>query len=112
MLHFFPDAADPAGIVQTLLDALPSGSYLVASQTTADFNDPARAADGVQAVQRAGVPFQTRTGEEFARLGFCHLELVPPGVVVVSEWRPDPAEEGPRPLPSEVAYYGAVGKKP
>ncbi len=111
VLHFFPDAADPAAIVRVLLDALPSGSYLVASQTTADFNDPTLAAGGVQAVQRAGVPFQTRTAEEFARLGFCHLELVPPGLVVVSEWRPEHPDDL-RPKPSEVAYYGAVGKKP
>jgi S-adenosyl methyltransferase len=39
VLHFFPDAADPATIVQVLLDALPSGSYLVASQTTADLKE-------------------------------------------------------------------------
>ena len=37
--------------------------------------------------------------------------LVPPGLVAVSEWRPK-TEEGLRPLPSEVAYYGAVGRKP
>jgi S-adenosyl methyltransferase len=111
VLHFFPDDEDPAGIVSTLLGALPPGSYLVASQTTADFNDPSQAAVGVQAVQRAGVPFQTRTAEEFADLAFAGLELVPPGVVAVSEWRPE-TEAGLRPLPSEVAYYGAVGRKP
>jgi hypothetical protein len=111
VLHFFPDDEDPAGIVSTLLSALPPGSYLVASQTTADFNDPSQAADGVQAVQRAGVPFQTRTAEEFADLAFAGLELVPPGLVAVSEWRPE-TEAGLRPLPSEVAYYGAVGRKP
>ena len=111
VLHFFPDDEDPAGIVSTLLKALPPGSYLVASQTTADFNDPGLAADGVQAVQRAGVPFQTRTAEEFADLAFAGLELLPPGLVPVSEWRPD-REAGLRPLPSEVGYYGAVARKP
>jgi hypothetical protein len=111
VLHFFPDAEDPAGIVSALLAALPPGSYLVASQTTADFSDPGQAADGVQAVQRAGVPFQTRTAEEFADLAFAGLELVPPGLVAVSEWRPE-TEAGLRPLPAEVAYYGAAGKKP
>jgi hypothetical protein len=64
----------------------------------------------VQAVQRAGVPFQTRTAEEFADIAFARLDLVPPGLVAVSEWRPE-TEEGRRPLPSEVAYYGAVGRK-
>jgi hypothetical protein len=109
VLHFFPDDQDPAGIVAALLDALPPGSHLVASQTTADFNDPEEAADGVQAVQRAGVPSQTRTAEESAEVAFAGLELVPPGLVVASQWRPEGA--GPRPLPSEVAYYGAVGRK-
>jgi hypothetical protein len=111
VLHFFPDDEDPGSIVSTLLGALPPGSYLVASQTTADFADPRQAAAGVSAVHRAGVPFRTRTAAEFAAVAFAGLELVPPGLAAVSEWRPE--ETGtPRPLPAEVAYYGAVGRKP
>jgi hypothetical protein len=111
VLHFFPAADNPAGIVATLLAALPPGSYLVASHVTADYNDPTSAADGVQAVQRAGVPILTRTADEFADLALAGLELVPPGLVPVSEWRPD-TEPGLVPRPAEVAYYGAVAVKP
>lgn len=73
VLHFFPDDQNPAGIVSTLLRALAPGSYLVASQATADYNDPSAAAQGVQAVERAGVPFQTRSADEFSgsRLPVC-----------------------------------------
>ena len=111
VLHFFPDAEHPADIVATLLKSLPPGSYLVASHGTADYNDPAAAADGVQAVQRAGVAFQTRSADEFADLVLPGLELVPPGVVPVSEWRPEPTT-GPVPPPVEVGYYGVVARKP
>jgi hypothetical protein len=93
-----------------LLGALSPGSYLVASHTTADYNDPNAAADGVQAVQRAGVPFQTRTADEFTRLAFTGLQMVEPGLVPVSEWRPE--ADGLRPLPTEVGYYGGVARKP
>jgi S-adenosyl methyltransferase len=110
ILHFFPDDQDPAGIVSTLLAALPPGSYMVASQTTADYSDPAAAADGIQAVRRAGVPFQARTADEFTRLAFTGLQMVEPGLVPVSEWRPD--ADGVRPLPAEVGYYGGVARKP
>ena len=114
VLHFFPDpdgpeAADPAAIVSRLLAALPSGSYLVASQTTGDFHEARAAADGVEAVHQAGLQFQTRTAEEFLKLAFTGLQLVDPGLVPVSEWRPD---DGPRPRPAEVGYYGAVARKP
>src|SRR6201996_6912851 len=113
VLHFFPDdpdaAADPAAIVARLLAALPSGSYLVASQTTADFHDTEAAADGVSAVHQAGLRFQTRTAEEFGKLAFTGLQLVDPGLVPVSEWRPD---KRLRPLPAEVGYYGAVARRP
>jgi S-adenosyl methyltransferase len=110
VLHFFPDDDGPAGIVSTLLDALAPGSYLVASQTTTDFHDEASAADGVQAVQRAGVPFQSRTASDFADLAFTGLKLVPPGLVPVSEWRPE-TEAGLIPPPAEVGYIGAVARK-
>ena len=36
VLHFIPDEDNPAAILATLLDALPSGSYLVASHSTAE----------------------------------------------------------------------------
>ncbi len=111
VLHFFPDDANPASIVSTLVNALPPGSYLVASHVTADFIDPARAASGVQAVQRAGVPFRARTDEEFVQLAFAGLELMPPGLVPVSEWRAETAA-GILPAPAEVGYYGAVARKP
>ncbi len=110
VLHFFPDDQDPARIVSILLDALAPGSYLVASHTTADYNDPRAAADGVQAVHRAGLPFQPRTAEEFTKLAFTGLQMVAPGLVPVSEWRPDAGSL--RPLPTEVGYYGAVARKP
>jgi len=110
VLHFFPDDEDPAKIVSTLREALSPGSYLAASHTTADFNDPAAAADAVHAVHRAGLRFQPRTAEEFTRLAFAGLQIVEPGVVPVSEWHREPGNL--RPLPTEVGYYGGVARKP
>jgi len=69
------------------------------------------AADGVQAVQRAGVPFQSRSAADFADLAFTGLQLVAPGLVPVSEWRPE-TERGLIPPPVEVGYIGAVARKP
>jgi len=42
---------------------------------------------------------------------FDGLELVPPGVVPMSEWRPDP-DAGPRPAPSEVGGNAGMARKP
>ena len=109
VLHFFPDQADPAGIVSRLLAALAPGSYLVASHTTADFSPAAAAAGGVQAVHQAGLPFQVRTAAQLTDLALRGLDLVEPGLVPVSEWRPD---AGSRPGPADVGYYGAVARKP
>jgi len=82
----------------------------VASQTTTDFLDEAKSAAGVSAVQRAGVPFQSRTAADFTDLAFTGLELVAPGLVPVSEWRPE-TEPGLIPPPSEVGYLGAGARK-
>jgi S-adenosyl methyltransferase len=109
VLHFLPDEDRPAEIIKTLLDALPSGSYLVASHVTGE-HDPAREAEGVRPYHDAGIPLQLRHSEEFGRLAFPGLDLIPPGVVLVSQWRRD--NDGPVPLPSEVNYYGGVARKP
>jgi O-methyltransferase involved in polyketide biosynthesis len=108
VLHFIRDDDQPARILATLLDALPPGSYLAASHLTTE-HDPAATTAGQQVMRRAGITMRKRDSAEFATLAFRDLELVPPGVVLVSEWRPDDA--GPRPAPAEVNCYGGVARK-
>jgi hypothetical protein len=109
VLHFVPDEFKPAQIMATLLDALPPGSYLVASHITGE-HDPVGPATGARAYRAAGLPAQLRDADQFADLAFPGLELVPPGVTLVSEWRPQGS--GPRPTPAEVSWYGGVAKIP
>ncbi len=109
VLHFLPDEVKPAAVMSTLLDALPSGSYLVASHIVNDHLPPATATEAADTYRSSGVPLQVRASDEFAALAFPGLSLVPPGVVLVSEWRPD--RNGPGPTPSEVNCYGGVARK-
>jgi hypothetical protein len=109
ILHFIPDERHPARAVAALVGALPPGSYVTVSHGSPEFN-PEGAAAWTGTYRASGVPFQLRSTDEVAELAFTGLELVDPGLVVVSEWRP----EGPdlRPPPAEVAIVGGVAKKP
>ncbi|MGH3279095.1 MAG: SAM-dependent methyltransferase [Trebonia sp.] len=108
ILHMIPDEEEPAEIVETLVDALPPGSYVVASHITAEHS--ADAAGGESRFQEANMSAQWRDSDVFARLAFNGLDLVPPGVVLTSEWRND--APGPRPTPADVSAYGGVARKP
>jgi hypothetical protein len=108
ILHFLTDADNPAAHVATLLDALPPGSYLVASHVTPE-HDPAGVAGLERAYRQGGVPAQARTADDFAELAFRGLEMIDPGLVLVSEWRPEGT--GPRPLAAEVNWYGGIARK-
>lgn len=108
VLHFVTDEDNPAGIVRTLLDALPPGSYLTASHVTGEHNR-AETAAAQRTNRSAGIPLGTRDSDVFARIAFSGLDLVSPGVVLVSDWRPEGSES--RPLPSEVSLYGGVARK-
>jgi O-methyltransferase involved in polyketide biosynthesis len=109
ILHFIPDEDAPGEIVSTLMSRLPPGSHLVSSHVTAEL-DP----EGVHGMERAyragGLWAGARTAADFGRLFFTNLELVDPGVVPISSWRPT-GDKLP-PLPSEVSSNGAVGRKP
>lgn len=109
VLPFLTDEDKPGEVLATLLDALPSGSYLAATHTTAEHDPEGWAATG-RAYTAARIQGQLRESGEFARMAFAGLDLVPPGVVLVSEWRPD--DSGPFPAPSEVSCYGGVARKP
>jgi hypothetical protein len=107
VLHFIPDESQPGQIIATLLDALPPGSYLVASHLTTQ-HDPAATSAGQQTMREAGMTMQKRNSGVFADLAFSGLDLIPPGVVLASEWRPP--GDGPRPAPAEVNCYAGVAR--
>jgi hypothetical protein len=109
VLHFIRDDEDPQGIVTTLLDALPSGSYLVATHATWEFT-PAVVVEKLQAANPDG-RFVPRHGADFVRF-FDGLEAVPPGLISVAHWRAEGEAEQPRPSAEDVSCFGYVARKP
>jgi SAM-dependent methyltransferase len=107
ILQHIDDAEDPYAIVSTLLDAVPSGSYLVISHPAADIETEAMAqmAQRLNKLMAEKVTFRTQA--EAARF-FEGLELVEPGMVRVQQWRPDTEIEAKSP----AALWGGVGRKP
>ncbi|MFI0485608.1 SAM-dependent methyltransferase [Actinomadura sp. 9N215] len=109
-MHFVTDDHDPYGIVRRLLAALPSGSHLVMTHATNDHLTAEQYAESVAANERSGVPFRLRSRDEFARF-FDGLELLPPGVASVVEWRPE-GNEADRPSVEDVSMLCAVARVP
>jgi S-adenosyl methyltransferase len=91
-LHNIPDADDPAGLVARYLTALAAGSYLAISHVTDEF-DPDRMHAVTAEYQRRGTTFVGR-GREAIRAMFNGRELVDPGLVRISYWRPDGSHPG------------------
>jgi hypothetical protein len=108
VLHFIPDKADPAGLIARLLDPFPAGSHVAASHITADTTAEMTELHGM--LENATEQVGTRTAAQILGL-FKGLEIVPPGLVWLPEWRPDPGTEMPANV-AEAYYYAVVGKKP
>ncbi|MGW3201273.1 SAM-dependent methyltransferase [Streptomyces sp. NPDC001118] len=106
LLHFVADEDGAHAVVSTLLDALAPGSCLVLSTMTADF-ERENVERGIAAYAAGGVTLVARSRDEVAAF-FTGLGLLEPGVVSVTDWRPDEAPDGAGP----VSLYGAVGRKP
>jgi hypothetical protein len=105
VLHFIRDEEDPAGILARLKAVMAPGSYLVLSHATGDLYPREVGAEATKAYDRASAPLVLRTRAEIERL-LDGLELVEPGLVQLSHWRPDGD------LPSGRGLLGAVARKP
>ena len=106
ILMLMADEDDPWAKVAALRDAMPSGSCLAITHPTADFA-PDEMEQAVAAAIGAGMTLVARTKDEVERF-FGDWELLEPGLVPVSGWRPDDRVERP-----EAAYYWAgVARKP
>ena len=100
------DSPNPFEMVATVMERMPSGSYLAVTHPTPDFN-PEETARAVAAAEAAGVTLVPRGQAEVGEF-FTGLELVDPGVTPVLSWRPDEPPADPR-----LAYYWAgVARKP
>jgi hypothetical protein len=107
ILHAIPDADDPHAIVATLLDAVPSGSYLAISHAGSDLLNR-ESKDGFDDVMDRMVQqqFTMRDREQVARF-FAGTDLAEPGLVPVEEWRSEPSSTDPR----RSSLWGSVGRK-
>ncbi|MBP2704714.1 SAM-dependent methyltransferase [Microbispora sp. RL4-1S] len=112
ILHFVGDDGDARAILDRLLGAVPSGSYLVLTHATLDIGDQSSIQANAQANEdwneKAPQQISPRTREEIIGL-LDGLELLEPGLVSMSHWRP---EETPWGTPAEVAGYAVVARKP
>jgi O-methyltransferase involved in polyketide biosynthesis len=106
ILQHIDEAEDPYAIVDSLLAAVPPGSYLALSHPAADIETEAMAqmAERLNKLMAEKVTFRTRPQ---VALFFDGLELVEPGMVRVQEWRPVSEIEARSP----AALWGGVGRK-
>ncbi|GAA2471362.1 SAM-dependent methyltransferase [Winogradskya humida] len=103
VLHFIPDGEQAYAVVQELLSQVAPGSYLVVSHATGDFLDEATR------LWLSTHDFVFRDRGEFSEF-FTGLDLVTPGIVPITAWRPG-ADDKPPP-PDQAPVYGAIGRKP
>ncbi|MEU5083701.1 MULTISPECIES: SAM-dependent methyltransferase [Streptomyces] len=109
LLHFVPDDQDAYGVVERLLDALPTGSYLSLSHCTGDFApEPWQAI--VDLYTQNGTPAQVRSYAEVLRF-FDRLDPVDPGLVVAHRWRPTPASGPSLATDADASLYAGVALK-
>jgi hypothetical protein len=108
ILHYIPDLAEARRIVDRLVSAVPSGSYLTISHAASDISPEAMA----EMIRRMNEHLAEgnhvgRTREVVASF-FDGLDQLDPGVVKVTEWRPESAVEAEGP----TSLWGGVARKP
>jgi O-methyltransferase involved in polyketide biosynthesis len=108
VLHHIPDTGEAHEIVQRLVAALAPGSYLAINHSTSAVHGAAME-EAVAHWNQVGSPSMTlRTPQQIAQF-FDGLELLPPGVVSCSRWRPR-LSSGGQP-PAEVDEFCGVARR-
>jgi hypothetical protein len=105
VLGHVADDEQAFSIVRGVLDGVPPGSYLVLADS---INAGERHIEAGREYSRTGaVPYHLRTPAQIAGF-FDGLEMVDPGVVPVSRWRPEPS---PFPCVEVETTLAGVGRK-
>ncbi|GAA1096400.1 SAM-dependent methyltransferase [Nocardiopsis composta] len=106
VVNHIMDSEESYAVVDRLVGALPKGSFLVLTHSTAEIHGEPMLEAMREMNERGGTPITARTRTEIERY-FDGTELLEPGVVSCSRWRPE--QDGPG-LPAEVYLFGGVGR--
>jgi SAM-dependent methyltransferase len=109
VLHLLPDTYAPETAVATLRDAVAPGSHVVISHLTSESRAEQTAMLSSAVARRDRVSLVFRSRPQIATF-FGDFQLVPPGLVEVSGWRPDAAEREIQVAGSSL-YLVGVGHK-
>ncbi len=109
VLHHIPDTDQAYTVVRRLVAALAPGSFLAINHSTSAVSGAAME-EAVTHWNAVGTPTMTlRSPEQIARF-FDGLDLLEPGVVSCSRWRPDISPLGGQ--PPQVDEFCGVASKP
>ncbi|MFI7293020.1 SAM-dependent methyltransferase [Streptomyces sp. NPDC050121] len=103
-----PAGDDVYGLLKRYVAALAPGSWLILSQVTPDLS-PETVERAAEQFRRSGTPFHPRSLAGFSRF-FEGLELLGPGLIPVSGWRPEPPDVAAQ-AEGIVPVYAGVARK-
>jgi hypothetical protein len=101
------DDAEAQSVIDRYMDAMPSGSYLAIAHPTIEATGE-RMAEAVRQWNEYGKPPGIHRTPAQITAFFDRLELVEPGVVSCTRWRPEAVLGEPK----DVDLFCAVGRKP
>jgi S-adenosyl methyltransferase len=107
VLDFIEDDAAVRFCLSVLLEAVAPGSFVAIMHPASDL-DPALCDAAARWNAIASQRVRLRSRAELLSL-VAGLELIPPGLVTLPEWRPDPDEVPPA---AQIPLYGVVARKP
>ncbi len=105
VLHFLPDTDRPGDIVRSYRNRITPGSFIALSHAADDDELPTEQATMVEDYQKStAVPFVHRDPDVLAEW-LSGMDLVPPGIVLTNQWRPDTDPE------AILRTFGVLAKK-
>jgi hypothetical protein len=107
ILHLVNDEDNPQRIVDRLVAAMPPGSYLAITHVPSDMQASMGVVAAAKRVNQLMAQRINPRSRAVVTQFFDGLELLPPGVVPIQEWRPDTAAEGA----ARAAMWGGVARK-
>ena len=107
VLQYGGDDAEISRIVNRLMAACPSGSFLVISHPASDI-DPEQVAEFARRFNESGPEKMIRRDQAGVVRLFDGFDLVEPGVTQTAKWRPDSEVEAASP----AALWAGVARKP